>query len=87
MEDYGLVVSYVYIVPLFHLNCVLKGYPRWSRSLQRNRKAFQSPVKVLWIEVQPIWNTTQKLMDWSSLRIGSRELNCPAGTSWSMKLQ
>ncbi len=28
MEDYGLVVSYVYIVPLFYLNCLLKEYPR-----------------------------------------------------------
>jgi hypothetical protein len=74
MEDYGLVVSYVYIVPLFYLNCVLKGYPRWSRSLQRNWKAFQSPVEVFWIEVQPIWNTFQELMNWS--RISSRELSC-----------
>ncbi len=62
MEDYGLVVSYVYIVPLFYLNCVLKGYPRWTQSLQRNRKAFQSPIEVFWIEVQPIWNTTQELI-------------------------
>ena len=54
MEDFGLVVSYVYIVPLFYLNCVLKGYSRWTRSLQRNGKAFQSPVEVFWIEVQPI---------------------------------
>ena len=74
MEDHGLVVSYVYIVPLFYLNCVLKGYSRWTRSLQRNRKAFQSPVEVVWIEVQPIRNTTQELMDWS--RINSRELAC-----------
>jgi hypothetical protein len=74
MEDYGLVVSYVYIVPLFCLNCPLKGCPRWTLSLQRNGKAFQSLVKVFWIEVQPIWNTTQELMDWS--RIGSRELSC-----------
>jgi hypothetical protein len=74
MEDYGLVVSYVYIVPLFYLNCLLKGYPRCTRSLQRNGKAFQSPVEVFWIEVQSIWNTTQELMDWS--RICSRELSC-----------
>ena len=74
MEDFGLVVSYVYIVPLFYLNCVLKGYPRWTRSLQRNGKAFQSPVEVVWIEVQPIRNTTQELMNWS--RINSRELAC-----------
>ncbi len=74
MVDYGLVVSYVYIVPLFYLNFVLKGYHRWTLSLQRNGKAFQSPVEVFWIEVQPIWNTTQELMDWS--RIGSRELSC-----------
>jgi hypothetical protein len=74
MEDYGLVVSYVYIVPLFYLNCVLKGYPRWTQSLQRNGKAFQSTVEVFWIEVQPIWNTTQELMDWS--RIGRAELSC-----------
>jgi hypothetical protein len=68
------VVAYVYIVPLFYLNCVLKGYPRWTWSLQRNGKAFQSPVEVFWIEVQPIWNITQELMDWS--RINSRELSC-----------
>ena len=37
-------------------------------------EAFQSPVEVFWIEVQPIWNTTQELMDWS--RICSRELSC-----------
>jgi hypothetical protein len=74
MEDYGLVVAYVYIVPLFYLNCLLKGYPRWNWSLQRNGKALQSPVEVFWIEVQPIWNTTQELMDWS--KIGSRELSC-----------
>ena len=70
MEDFGLVGSYVYIVPLFYLNCVLKGYSRWSWSLQRNGKAFQSPVEVIWIEVQPIWNTIQEFMD------GSRELSC-----------
>ena len=69
-----MVVAYVYNVPLFYLDCVLKGYPRWIRSLQRNGKAFQSPVEVFWIEVQPIWNTTQELMDWS--RINSRELSC-----------
>ncbi len=74
MEYYGLVVSYVYIVPLFYLNCVLKGYSRWTRSLQGNGKAFQSSVGVFWIEVQPIRNTTQELMDWS--RINSRELAC-----------
>ena len=74
MEDYGFVVSYVYIVPLFYLNCVLKGCPRRYWSPQRNRKAFQRPVEVFWIEIQPIWNTTQELMDWS--RIGSRELSC-----------
>ena len=64
----------MYIVPLFYLSCVLKGYPRWTRSLKRNGKAFRSPVEVFWIEVQPLWNTTQELMDWS--RIGSRELSC-----------
>jgi hypothetical protein len=69
-----LVVSYVYIVPLFYLNCVMKGYSRWTRPPQRNGKAFQSPVEVVWIEVQPIRNTTQELMDWS--RINSRELAC-----------
>ncbi len=74
MVDYGLVVSYVYIVPLFYLNCVLKGYLRWSLSLQMNGKAFQSPVEVFWIEVHPIWNTTQELMNWS--KINSRELSC-----------
>jgi hypothetical protein len=37
-------------------------------------EGFQSQVKVFWIEVQPIWNTTQELMDWS--RIGNRELSC-----------
>ncbi len=74
MKDYGYVVSYVYIVPLFYIHCVLKGYPRWTWSFQRNRKAFQCPVEVFWIEVQPIWNTTQELMDLS--RIGSRELSC-----------
>jgi hypothetical protein len=74
LEDYGFVVSYVYIVPLFYLNCVLKGYPRWTRSLQRNGKAFQSPVEVFWIEVQPIWNTPQELLNWS--RINSGELSC-----------
>ena len=74
MKDFGLVVFCVYIVPLFYLNCVLKGYSRWTWSLQRNGKAFQSPVEVFWIEVQPIWNATQELMDWS--RIGSRELSC-----------
>ena len=56
------------------INCVLKGYLRCSLSLQRNGKAFQSPVKVFWIEVQPIWNSTQELMDWS--RINIRELAC-----------
>ncbi len=66
------MVSYVYIVPSFYLNCVLKGYPR--RSFQRNGKAFQSPVEVFWIEVQPIWNTTQESMNWS--RINNRELSC-----------
>ena len=81
MEDFGLVVSYVYIVPMFYLSCVLKGYPRRYWSLQRNGKAFQSPVGVFWIEVQPIWNTTQESMDWSSDVVG----NCPAGSSWSMK--
>jgi hypothetical protein len=74
MVEYGLVVSYVYIVPLVYLNCLLKGYSRWTRSLQRNGKAFQSPVEVFLIEVQPIWNTTQELMNWS--RIDSRELSC-----------
>ena len=74
MEDHDLVVAYVYNVPLFYLDCVLKGYPRWIRSLQRNGKAFQSPVEVVWIEVQPIRNTTQKLMDRS--RINSSELAC-----------
>ncbi len=74
MEDFGLVVSCVNIVPFFYLSCVLKGYPRRYWSLQRNGKAFQSPVEVFWIEVQPIWNTIQELMDWS--RIGSRELSC-----------
>ncbi len=64
----------MYTVPLFYLNCVLKGYSRWTRSLQRNGKAFQRPVEVFWIEVQPIWNTTQELMNWS--RINSRELAC-----------
>jgi hypothetical protein len=33
MEDFGLVVSYVYIFPLFYLNCILKGYSRWNWSL------------------------------------------------------
>ena len=69
-----MVVSFVNIVSLFYLNCVLKGYSRWTRSLQRNGKDFQSPVEVVWIEVQPIRNTTQELMDWS--RINSRELAC-----------
>jgi hypothetical protein len=52
MKDFGLVVSYVYSVQLFYLDCVLKGYPRWTLSLKRNGKAFQSPVGVFWIEVQ-----------------------------------
>jgi hypothetical protein len=76
-DKYGglwFVVSYVYIVPLVYLNCLLKIYPRWTRPLQRNGKAFQSPIEVFWIEVQPIWNATQELMDWS--RIDSRELSC-----------
>jgi hypothetical protein len=74
MEEYGLVLSYVYIVPLFYLNSLSKRYSSWNRSLQGNGKALQSPVEVFWIEVQPIWNTTQELMNWS--RIGSRELSC-----------
>ena len=68
------MVFCVYNVPLFYLNCVLNGYSRWTRSLQRNWKAFQSPIEVFWIEVQPVWNTTQELMNWS--RINSRELAC-----------
>ncbi len=51
MKDFDLVVSYVYIVPLFYLNGLLKGYPRWNWSLQRNGKALQSPVEVFWIDV------------------------------------
>jgi hypothetical protein len=60
----------VYIFPLFYLNCILKGYSRWNWSLKRNGKAFQSPVEVFWIEVQPIWNTTQELMDRSRINRG-----------------
>jgi hypothetical protein len=74
MEDYVLVLSYVYFVPLIYLNSLLKGYPRWSRSFQRNGKAFQSQVEVFLIDVHPIWHTTQEVMKWS--RIGSRELSC-----------
>ncbi len=81
MEDFGLAVSYVYIVPLFYLNCVLKGYPRRYWSLQRNGKAFQSPVEVFWIEVQTIW---VPLKNWW-IGPGSAVGNCPAGSSWSMK--
>jgi hypothetical protein len=74
IEDYVLVLSYVYIVPLIYLNSLLKGYPRRKRSLQRNGKALQSQVEVFLIDVHPIWNTTQELMNWS--RIRSRELSC-----------
>jgi hypothetical protein len=70
MEDYVMVLSYVYIVPLIYLNSLLKGHPRWNRSLQRNGKALQSQVEVFLIDVHPIWNTTQELMNWS--RISSR---------------
>jgi hypothetical protein len=81
MEDYVLVLSYVFIVPLIYLNSLLKGCPRWNRPLQRNGKALQSPVEVFLIDVHPIWNTTQELMNRS--RIGSRQLSL--GISWSMK--
>jgi hypothetical protein len=80
VEDYVLAMSYVYIDLLIYLNSLLKGYSRWDLSLQRNRKALQSQVEAFLIDVHPIWNTTQELMNWS--RIGSG--NCPAGISWSM---
>jgi hypothetical protein len=73
MEDYVMMLSYVYSVALIHLNSPLKGYPRWNWSLQRIGKVLQSQVEVFLIDVHPIWNTTQELMDWS--RIGSRELS------------
>ncbi len=55
MDDYVLVLSYVYIVPLIYLHSLLKGYPRWNQSLQRNGKAVQSQVEVFLIDVHPIW--------------------------------
>jgi hypothetical protein len=45
MEHYVLVLSSVYIVPLIYLNSLLKGYPWWNRSFQRNGKALQSQVE------------------------------------------
>ncbi len=53
---------------------LLKGYPWWNRSFQRNWKALQSQVEAFLIDVHPIWYTTQKVMRWS--RIGSRDLSC-----------
>ncbi len=73
MEDYVLVLCYVYIVPLIYLNSLLKGYPRWNRSLQKNGKALRSQLEVFLIDVNPIWKITQELMNWS--RISSRELS------------
>ncbi len=74
MEHYDLMLSYVRTVPWIYLISLLKGYPSWNRSFQRNGKTLQSKVEVFLIEVHPIWHTTQEGMKWS--RIGSRELSC-----------